>query len=118
MAHTEERKQGAIDTLYTKANGNTSKCARLTGIDRKTIQKWKEEYEACKQEETEEDLPETDQIKEKIIRRVYQIIKTCTDPKKLMDTYEAISKYEKETGKNKESLFDIIEKELNQTDKQ
>lgn len=113
MAHTDERKKGVLDILYTKAGGNTSKCARLTGVDRKTIQKWKEEHEACKLKEIESgELPGPKEIKEKIIRRVNQIITTCTDPKKLMDTYEAISKFEKESGSTKETLFEIIEREL------
>lgn len=60
------------------------------------------------------DLPKTTEIKERIIRRVYEIIDTCTDPKKLMDTYEAISKYERENGQNKESIFDLLARQLNE----
>ena len=53
-----------------------------------------------------------EKIKERIIRRVYEIIDTCNDPKKLMDTYEAISKFQKESGQNRESIFEMIEKKL------
>lgn len=111
--HTEERKKGVLETLYSRAGGNASKCARLTGVDRKTILKWKEELESSrKQQEDSGELPVPEAIKQRIIRRVYEIVETCTDPKKLMDTYEAISKFERETGHNKESLFDLIEKKL------
>lgn len=115
MAHSEERKKAVVETLYTEAGGNASKCARLTGVDRKTILKWKEEHEACKKEEHPDstELPGPTEIKERIIRRVYEIIETCADPKKLMDTYDAISKFEKEAGKNKKSFFELLEQKVN-----
>lgn len=59
-----------------------------------------------------DELPAAADIKQRIIRRVYEIVETCTDPKKLMDTYEAVSKFERESGQKKESLFDMIEKKL------
>lgn len=59
-----------------------------------------------------EGLPPTGEIKQRIIRRVYELIETCTDPKKLMDTYEAISKFERDNGHERESLFDTIAREL------
>ena len=113
MAHSAERKTEALNVLYTRASGNASKCARLTGIDRKTIQTWKEEYESTKKmkEETKE-LPDIGEIQERIIRRVYTIIENCSDPKKLMETYEALEKMKKESRKYKQSIFDIISSKL------
>ena len=113
MAHTLEKKQHVLDMLYKKADGNVSKCSHLTGVDRKTVQKWKEEYEQSRQEEEAcAGLPTTEKIKERIIRRVYEVIDSCTDPKKLMDAYEAINKYEQGNGKSKESIFEAIEDRL------
>lgn len=113
MAYTQEQKNHIIDTLYTKADGKAYKCAKLTGVDKKTILIWKNEFEQKNQgKENPEELPDTELIKEKIIRRVNQLVETCTDPKKLMDTYEAIVKFEKESGHNKESIFDKIKREL------
>ena len=113
MAHTDERKNQALDILYTKAGGNASKCARLTGIDRKTILRWQKEYEECKeQEEKNTETPEVDKIQDMIIRRVNKIINTCNDPKKLMETYECLEKMKQNSGQKQESIFDLIEKEL------
>lgn len=113
MAHSEERRNYVMEILQTKAKGNSSKCARLTGIDRKTILRWKAEYDQNhKDMELSTELPDSEKIKERIIRRVYEIIDTCNDPKKLMDTYEAISKFQKESGQNRESIFEMIEKKL------
>lgn len=60
----------------------------------------------------EEPLPTPADIKHRIIRRVSQLVDTCTDPKKLMDTYEAISKSERENATPKETLFDLLAKKL------
>lgn len=116
MAHSIERKLEVLNILYTRAGGNASRCARLTGIDRKTIQTWKEEHESTKKmEEKLKELPDIDKIQEKIIRRVYTIIENCSDPKKLMETHEALEKMKKESNKYKQSIFDIISSRL--TDK-
>ena len=113
MAHSEERRNSVLEILRTKAKGNSSKCARLTGIDRKTILRWKEEYDQTHKDlELSSELPDSEKIKERIIRRVYEIIDTCNDPKKLMDTYEAISKFQKESGQNRVSIFEVIERKL------
>lgn len=113
MSYTKEEKNRIIDVLYAKSEGSVYKCSQLTGIDRKTIQKWKDEHEKNKsQDATSTDIPDTELIKKKIIRRVNTLVETCTDPKKLMDTYEAIVKFEKESGHNKQSIFDLIKKEL------
>ncbi|MCM1031536.1 MAG: helix-turn-helix domain-containing protein [Oscillibacter sp.] len=114
MAHTDERKQGVLDILYTKAGGNVSKCARLTGVDRKTIIRWQQEHEDTVKESESSEIPEPGKIQEIIIKRVYNIINTCNDPKKLMETYECLEKMKQSTSKNKETIFDIIEKGLSE----
>lgn len=114
MAHTDERKQGVLDILYTKAGGNVSKCARLTGVDRKTIIRWQQEHENAIKETESSETPEPSQIQEIIIKRVYNIINTCKDPKKLMETYECLEKMKQSTNKGKETIFDVIEKGLSQ----
>lgn len=65
------------------------------------------------------DTPETDpiptpaELKRRIIRRVSQLIDTCTDPKKLMDTHEALSKSERDSAPpTQESLFDLLSRQL------
>lgn len=112
--HSDERKTGVLHTLNTRAGGNVSKCARLTGVDRKTIQKWKEEQESCNepQDDDAEDIPVVEEIKTAIIRRIMTAVGKCNDPKKLMDTYDAITKFERESGGSKETLFEIIENKL------
>lgn len=115
MAHPLEKKLHVLEVLDSKANGDISKCSHLTGVDRKTIRKWKEEADNTKKEESGE-LPTCEEIKEKIIRRIYAIIGDTKDPKKLAETYKAISEFEKEGGKQKTSLFEIIEQQLDGTD--
>lgn len=112
MAHTDERKQGVLDILYKKAGGNVSKCSRLTGIDRKTIIRWQQEHENVIKESESSEIPEPTKIQEIIIKRVYNIINSCNDPKKLMETYECLEKMKQSAGKEKQTIFDIIEKEL------
>lgn len=117
MVYSQERKNEVIGILHAQAGGDPAECARLTGVSARTIEKWNEEgvteiFPSSPTEDEEGELPTPAAIKERIIRRVSQIVETCTDPKKLMDTYEAISKFERESGKNRESLFEMIEREM------
>lgn len=117
MAHSDERKQGVLDILHTKSGGNASKCARLTGVDRKTILKWEKESGGKEEDENENENNTLSadiftNIETLIIRRVKKIINSCSDPKKLVDTYEAIARIKQKGGGNKESLFDIIKNKL------
>lgn len=119
MISTQEIKNEVTGILHSEAGGDTAGCARLTGGNARTIEEWNGEESlpcgnaasGCGEEEKEE-LPTPTEIKERIIRRVNQIVETCTDPKKLMDTYEAISKFERESDKNRETLFEMIEREM------
>lgn len=110
--YTEEKKKKVLSILHTTASGNISECSRLAKVDRKIIQKWEKEYQAEKTERNTDQLPGISEMKEKILRRVNEIIETCPDPKKLMDTYEALTKFEKESDQRKESIFDIITRKL------
>lgn len=123
MAYSAAKRKEVLGILHRQAEGNTHECARLTGISAKTIEKWQEtakptQTEATPETETEtetetgDELPLPSAIKQRIICRVYEIIETCSDPKKLMDTYEAISKFERETGQQKESIFDMVARKL------
>ena len=58
-------------------------------------------------------LPTPSELKRRIIRRVSQLIDTCTDPKKLMDTHEALSKSERDSAPPaQETLFDLLSRQL------
>ena len=58
-------------------------------------------------------LPTPSELKHRIIRRVSQLIDTCTDPKKLMDTHEALSKSERDSvPPTQETLFDLLSRQL------
>lgn len=58
-------------------------------------------------------IPTPAELKRRIIRRVSQLIDTCTDPKKLMDTHEALSKSERDSAPpTQESLFDLLSRQL------
>lgn len=58
-------------------------------------------------------LPTPAELKRRIIRRVSQLIDTCTDLKKLMDTHEALSKTERDSAPpTQESLFDLLSRRL------
>lgn len=118
MVYSQERKNEVIGILHAQAGGDFAECARLTGVSARTIEKWNEEdvpeifHSSSTDNDDEGELPTPAAIKDRIIRRVSQIVETCTDPKKLMDTYEAISKFERESGKNRETLFEMIEREM------
>lgn len=58
-------------------------------------------------------IPTPTELKRRIIRRVSQLIDTCTDPKKLMDTHEALSKSERDSAPpTQESLFDLLSRQF------
>lgn len=113
MEHTSEKKEKVLEILRTKAGGNMTKCARMAGVDKRTVKKWKEEYEKSLPSETTEDLngriPDFSEIQTLIIKRVYSIVSSCNDPKKLMETYEALEKMKNASGQEKKSLFDMIQ---------
>lgn len=129
MTFSEEKKSEVLTILYSQAQGNATRCALITGVDRKLILEWKKEQlqsgvtstplipsceTDCNDDGDDGEIPTPADIKQRIIRRVSQLVETCTDPKKLMDTYEALTKSERETPQNKVSVFEEIERKLSE----
>lgn len=125
MTFSEEKKKEVLSILYSQAQGNATRCALITGVERRMILAWKKEQPSPAAPSGfpvggedrgdlggEDEIPTPADIKQRIICRVSQLVDTCTDPKKLMDTYEALTKSERETPQNKESIFEEIERKL------
>lgn len=107
--YSKEKKQETLNILRSQAGGNVSKCAKLTGINRKTITQWQQDCPPQKENEAEPSIPD---IRNSIIRRIGQVVGTCTDPKKLMDAYGAILRYERKSEHGNTTFFDMIAQKL------
>jgi hypothetical protein len=55
-----------------------------------------------------EDVPSIKSIKEKVLRRVDQIIKETTDPARLATTYKVLSEFEMADDRKDKSVLDAI----------
>lgn len=55
-----------------------------------------------------EDVPSIKKIKEKVLRRVDQIIQETTDPARLATTYKVLSEFEMSDDKKDKSVLDAI----------
>ena len=122
-----KRKIAYIYLMHRMFEGNPMKMKKIMGFSEIAVadlQDWDADYkEAVYQTIQEEDLkgvqlrgrddvPSIKSIKEKVLRRVDQIIQETTDPSRLATTYKILSEFEVADDKKEKSVLDAINESI------
>ena len=122
----EERQRWYVYLLLKHFKGDTSRCARVMDISKRSLDQWKEHhYEDMKEfikkerkcdrnggEEPfdERETPAPEDLKDKCLKRMEEAIELEQDPAKLARTFETLDKLinPAEKGKEKKSIADAV----------
>lgn len=122
-----KRKIAYVYLLHRMFNANPEemqKIMRIPEVNADDIAEWNAEFKdaviATIEEENEkgvilehkEELPSISAIKERVLRRCYDIIETTTDPSKLATVYKTLSEFESVEEKKTVSVLDVINESL------
>lgn len=118
-----KRKIAFVYLMHRMFEGNPAmmiKILRVPGLTVGDLQDWDMDYKEAvyktiQEEDTKgvklkdpEDVPSIKGIKEKLLRRVDQIINTTEDPGRLATTYKILSEFEVADDKKEKSVIDAI----------
>lgn len=122
-----KRKIAFVYLMHRMFEGNPTMLLKTMRVPQLTIgdlQDWDSEFRdavyATIQEEDlngvsireKYDIPSIKSIKEKVLRRCYDLISETTDPAKLAMVYKVLSEFETADDKKEESVLDAITKSL------
>lgn len=118
------RKIAWVYLLHRMFEGNAAlmlKVMGIAGLSPGDIEDWNKEYKEAVYKTIEEedakgvqmrnpceDVPSIKGIKEKVLRRVDQIIQETTDPARLATTYKVLSEFEAADDRKDRSVLDAI----------
>lgn len=123
-----KRKIAYIYLLHRMFEGNPTmmlKIMRIPDVHVEDIQDWDRDYKDAVYKTIEEedakgvvlrdkdgDVPSIKSIKEKVLRRTYQIIEETTDPARLANTYKILSEFEVSDDKKDKTVLDAINESI------
>ena len=119
-----KRKIAYVYLLYRMFEGSPAlllKVMKIPNVKVEDIQDWDRDYrdavyDTIREEDARgvelkdphEDVPSIKGIKEKVLRRVDQIIQETTDPARLATTYKVLSEFEAADDRKDKSVLDAI----------
>lgn len=121
------RKIAYVYLMHRMFEGNPSMMLRVmgfSGIAVADLQDWDSEWrdavrKTIEEEDSkgvelrpEQDVPSIRSIKEKLLRRVDEIIKETTDPARLASTYKVLSEFEVQDDRKEKSVLDAINESI------
>lgn len=123
-----KRKIAYIYLMHRMFEGNPAMMIKIMRIPEVTvadIQDWDMDYKDAVYQTIQEedakgvtlrdkdtDVPSIKSIKEKVLRRVDQIIQETTDPSRLATTYKILSEFEVSDDKKEKSVLDAINESI------
>jgi hypothetical protein len=127
----EERQRWYVYLLLKHFKGDTSRCARVMDISKRSLDQWKEHHyedikEFIKKERKcdrnggempfeEREVPTPEALKDECLKRIEDAIKQEMDPAKLARTVETLNKMmdPKDNGKEKKSIAEAVAEAMN-----
>ena len=119
--YINKRKIAYIYLLHRMFEGNPAlmlKTMRIPEVNIDDINDWDSDfreavYQTIQEEDAKgvklpEDIPTIKSIKEKVLKRCYDLINETTDPAKLAVVYKTLSDFEQQDEKKEKSVLDAI----------
>ena len=128
--YINKRKIAYVYLLHRMFEGNPAlmlKTMRITGVNIDDIKDWDSDfreavYMTIQEEDNKgvklpEDIPTIKSIKERVLKRCYQLIDETTDPAKLAMVYKTLSEFETADVKKEKSVLDAINEAISPLNK-